>query len=322
MPIKSIPLKLIDRDDHTFSLLPFAEPPTKALTRHIAQNGVIHPPLVKEGADGAFRIVAGRKRLRIVGDLLKQRSCDCLVVGADLDTLSTLTLALDEALMGGPVSPLVKACFFKKAIGLCPPDEAARRFLPLFGLSPHPVHLPKIVGLVDLEEPLARALHEGRLDDKTASALIDLSFRDRFALFDLIDTLRLSVMNQRKVLAICEDLAKRQGTSIHAILASQELKEIIDHPEANPPQKAAQVMRTLIQQHSPDLTAAEHAFAELTCRLNLPKGFVLNHAPAFARDEVTLTITFPNREALVTVWPELKGVLGYTPQGGAAQSGA
>jgi hypothetical protein len=309
LAIKRIPLKLINRDDHTFSLMPFEDPPTKVLTRHIAQIGILHPPIVKEGVDGAYLIVAGRKRLRIVSDLLKQASCDCLLVTAEFDPLATLALALDEALLGGPISPLAKAVFFQKVLALCPPEEAARRFLPLFGLTPHPFHLPRIVALAGLEQPLALALHQGQLDEKTAQAMADLSFRDRFALFDLIDTLQLSVSNQRKIIAISQDLAKRQETSIHAILASQELKELIDHPQANLPQTAAQVMRFLSGQHAPDLTAAEKVFAELTRSLNPPLGVTLSHAPAFEKDEVTLTVTFADQAALTKVWPGIKDSL-------------
>ena len=308
-PVKRIPLKQIDRDDHTFSLLPFEESPSKALTRLIARAGILHPPLIKATPEGSYQIVAGRKRLRIVTDLLKHTSCDCLVVPAEFDTLSTLALALDEALVHGQVSPLVKAVFFQKALALCPPEEVARRFLPLLGLPPHPFHLPRIVALAALEEPLAIALHQGRLDEKTASGMSELSFRDRFALFDLIDTLQLSVSNQRKIIAICQDLAKRQETSIHAILASQELKELIDHPEANPPQKAAQVMRSLSRQHAPSLTAAEKEFSEFSHRQNLPPGVSLHHAPAFEKDEVTLTIPFTDKESFAKLWPALKDVL-------------
>lgn len=308
-PIKRIPLKLINRDDHTFRLIPFDEPPDKTLTRHIARIGILHPPVVKETTAGSFLIVAGRKRLRIIGDLLKYASCDCLVVPMEFDTLATLALALDEALLGGPISPLAKSIFFEKALALCPPEEAARRFLPLLGLAPHPYHLQQIVALASLEQPLAQALHQGTLDEKTASIMSDLSFRDRLALFDLIDTLQLSVSNQRKIVVLCQDLAKRHDSSIHAFLSDHEIKEIIDHPEANLPQKTAQVMRFISRKHAPNLAAAEKEFAELSNRLNLPKGFSVNHAPAFEKNEVTLTATFADQTAFAKVWPELADIL-------------
>ena len=308
-PIKNIPIKLIDRDDHTFSLMPFDDPPGKALTRHIAKIGILHPPLIKETASGAFQIVAGRKRLRIVGGLLKCTSCDCLVVPEEFDTLSTLALALDEALLGGPISPLNKATFFKKALALCPAEEAARRFLPLLNLTPHPYHLQQLTALTALEQPLALALHEGRLEEKTALALSGLSFRDRFALFDLIDTLQLSVSNQRKIIAICQDLAKREETSIHSFLSVGELKEIIDYPETNLPQKTTLVMRFLGERHTPNLAAAEKKFAALNSRLNLPKGINVNHSPSFEKDELTLTATFTDQAAFDKAWPELAAIL-------------
>ena len=309
LPVKQIPLKLIDRENHTFSLMPFDDPPGTALTRHIARIGLLHPPVLKEQTNGAFLIVAGRKRLRIMGELLKRPSCDCLIVPAEFDPLSTLALALDEALLSGPISPLAKAVFFKKALLLCPQEVAARRFLPLLGLTPHPFHLQQIVALTALEQPLALALHTGTLDEKAASSMTGLSFRDRFALFDLIDTLKLSVSNQRKIVALCQDLARRHDTSIHAILSDPELKDIIDQPEANLPQQSALVMRHLGRRYAPRLAAAEKTFSELSSRLNLPKGVSLSHSPAFEKDELTLTATFANETDLTKTWPELAALL-------------
>lgn len=289
--------------------MPFDDPPGKELTRQIIRNGLFHPPMLKETASGAFLIVAGRKRLRIVGDLLKYTRCDCLIVSQDFDTLATLALALDEALLSGSISPLVKATFFQKALALCPVEEAARRFMPLLDLTPHPYHLQQILALNALEQPLAMALHEGRIDEKTALALSDLSFRDRFALFDLIDTLKLSVSNQRKIIIICQDLAKRLDTSIHAFLSVGELREIIEGSETNLPQKTTAVMRFLSESHTPQLAAAERRFAALAKRLNLPKGLTLSHAPAFEKDELTLTATFKDQATFDQTWPVLADIL-------------
>ncbi|MBA3016209.1 MAG: hypothetical protein FP815_14860 [Desulfobulbaceae bacterium] len=305
LPIQRVPISLIDRNDHTFSLMPFDDPPSKELTKHIVHSGILHPPILKQTESGNFLIVSGRKRLRIIGDLLKLAACDCLIVPVEFDPLATLALALNETLLSGPVNPLTKAVFFSKAIALCPPEEAARRFLPLFGLAPHPYHLQQIVGIATLEQPLALALHQGRLEEKTAIAMTGLSFRDRFAIFDLIDTLHLSVSSQRKLIIICQDLAKRHDTSIHDILAAQELREIIDHPEANAPQKTTQAMQYLTRKHAPNLAAAEKEFSQLTKRLNLPKGASLSHSPSYEKDELTLSLTFANQEALLAAWPAL-----------------
>lgn len=309
LPIHRVPFALIDRDDYTFSLMPFDDPPGKELTRHIVHSGILHPPILKQTESGGFLIVAGRKRLRIIGDLLKLDACDCLIVPVEFDPLATLALALDETLLGGAASPLIKATFFSKAMALCPQEEAARRFLPLFGLAPHPYHLQQIAGIAALEQPLALALHQGRLDEKAAMTMTGLSFRDRFALFDLINTLQLSVSSQRKLVTICLDMAKRHDTSIHDILAVTELREIIDHADANPPQKTTQVMRYLTRKHAPNTAAAEKNFTELTKRLSLPKGATLSHSASFEKDEMTLNLTFSNQEALLVAWPAISEII-------------
>lgn len=309
LPIQRVPISSIDREDHSFSLVSFDDPPGKELTRNVVRNGILHPPILKQTDAGGFLIVAGRKRLSIISELLKLSACDCLIVPIDFDPLATLALALEETLLCGSASPLTKAVFFNKVIALCPQEEAARRFLPLFGLAPHPYHLRQIAEISSLEQPLALALHQGKLDEKAAITMTSLSFRDRFALFDLIDTLQLSVSSQRKLVTLCQDLAKRHDTSIHDILAVREVREIIDQTETNSPQKTAQVMGYLTRKHAPNIAAAEKQFTDLTKQLGLPKGTSLSHSTSFEKNELTLSLTFPDQEALLAVWPTISNII-------------
>jgi len=307
-PIKPIPIKRIDRLDQRFNLLPFIEEPSPQLTAAIVNLGLLHPPLLQETDDGRLVIVAGRKRLRVVGDLLKWPSCPCLLIPAGPDPLATLALAMEEALLSGPLSPLSRAILLQKALALCSAqEEVARRFLSRLALPPHA--LPTILALTTLEQPMALALHEGRLDEKTALVLTSLSFRDRLSVFELIETLQLSVSNQRNVIALCQDLAKRQDSSLHTLLSDQGLRAIIAHPESNLPQKASAVLRYLRELQSPRLTEAEKKFSATVKRLALPKGVALNHSPAFEKDELTLSASFADQAAFDRAWPALSALL-------------
>lgn len=250
IPIKPIPIKHIDRADLRFNLLPFIEEPSPELTGAIVRLGLLHPPLVQESGDGRLLIVAGRKRLRVVGDLLKWPACHCLLIPSGLDPLSTLALAMEEALLSGPISPLARATLVAKALALCPAEEVAHRFLPRLALPPHPDALAAILALNSLEQPMALALHQGRLDERMALVLTTLSFRDRLSVFELIDTLQLSLSHQRHVVTLCQDLAKRQDTSIHTLLTDQGLRAIIAHPDSDLPQKASAVLRYLRELHT------------------------------------------------------------------------
>ena len=85
--------------------------------------------------------------------------------------------------------------------------------------------------------------------------------------------------------------------------------DILNHPEANPPQKAANLMATLTAKRYPRLTEAEKNFQQFTDSLRLPKNATLSHAPAFEKDTVTLTISFKNQEDLLKSWQFIASAL-------------
>ena len=302
-----IPFSQIDFADTTYNLVPFADDrEDPALRESIARVGLLHPPIVKENFNALFQIIAGRKRLHILRDTFAAQECTCIILPRDIGRISAYDMLLEETLLTRPLSPVEKAIFFTQVLQSLDIQQAARQYLPRLGLAPNPYHIKRLLPLLDLEEPLLIKLHQGMLSEKTALELTRLSFRDRMALFETIDQLQLSVGKQQQLLLAGKELSGRTRTAIADILSGLEVNGILNHPQANPPQKSTQLMAWLTRQRYPRLSAAEHKFKAFTDKLDLPPGAALTHALSFEKDALTLSLHFIDEADFLKTWQKIK----------------
>ncbi|OGQ98715.1 MAG: hypothetical protein A2505_02015 [Deltaproteobacteria bacterium RIFOXYD12_FULL_55_16] len=303
-------LQNLNFQDFSNSLTPEeAREPSAELLASVARTGILHPPILREQGRATLEIVTGRRRLLAAQQTLHSISAICLVLPAETPPAEALAINLEDTLLRGDISVVEQAIFFQKILVHLEENEAARRFLPALGLEPHRHHLQNLLQLLRLEEHLLGALHEKRLHEGVARELLALNFTDRLSLYEIIETLSLSVSNQKKITATCRELATRGNTSIMALLCQPEVREILTPQETNIPQKTARLMHWLTEQRFPSLTAAEQEFRSFAATLKLPNGLTLNHSPSFEQDQVHLSIPFGNREELRRAWPLIANVL-------------
>lgn len=303
--VSRVPLKQIDFDDISYELRPPGDNELAAdFIESIKQCGILHPPILREQKDSAYVIMAGRRRLQVARDILHLHSCSCLVVHAATSSLACLELVLEEGRLSPAWSPVIKARYLAKVVAVMSREEAVVSILPRLGITPQMYHLEKLLGLAKLEEPLALAIHQGRVAERTAYELGRLSLRDRLALFDLLNSLKLSVGNQRQLVAACNDLAKRASSSIYAVLSEPAIMSILKKTEQNIPQQTAKLMKILDARRYPHLTAANREFVCWQKGLHLPAWARLSHAPAFENDQVSLRLSFANRRKLADFWQQ------------------
>ncbi|MBI5557806.1 MAG: ParB N-terminal domain-containing protein [Deltaproteobacteria bacterium] len=308
MHISRININHIDLSDESYSLAPpfcLAEAPA-ALCQSIERCGILHPPIVKEKSHSSFVIVSGRKRLLAAWRIAPAASYDCHKITDKTDEIATWAICLEDALLSRPLTPVERAVFFKKCRQWLDEEQLATRFLPLMGLASSTYLIGRDLKLLELEEPLIAAVHEGTLDDKVAFELGKFSFSDRMTLFAAISSLHLSVGNQKKLAISCRELAARGNTSISALLADPEVDDIIHHPEANIPQKTANLMRWLTRARFPRLSLAEKEFQHFTTGLHLPGDARLEPSPSFEKDELVFTLSCHNRDHFLTIWERIK----------------
>lgn len=306
MSLARIQLKHIDFSDDTFSLLPScfqAEVPA-SLTESIKRTGILHPPIVKEKTSSSFIIITGRKRLLAAQAI--SVSCNCIKLPETTKNIDLLGVALEEALLYRSLTAIEQATFFQKALEWINEKEIASRFLPVMGLTGSTYHIHKRLKLLELEDPLLLAIQHGQLDEKVAFELGKMAFGDRMALFDLISTLKLSVGNQKKLAVICREVAARNNCTIIEWLRTPEITDIVNHGDANIPQRATRLMKWLAGQRFPRLNQAEEEFHHFVNELKLPQDVQLNHSPSFEKDEVQVTLTCTNQNHFLITWDKIK----------------
>jgi hypothetical protein len=310
MKIAKIKLSQIDSKDQTFSLLPpiIQLSENKTLERSISRTGILHPPILKEKAVGMYQIITGRQRIQV----LKQKEnlfTDCLILPMETPFHNALAIALEETLLSRKPSPVEQAVFFTKILTELSEEEAIKRFLPLLKLQAHPLILQRILIILELEDHLIIALHNGRLNEIVARQLAELDFPDRIAIFEIIDNLNLSTSNQKKFLAACLELAARNLLPIKDLVSSPEVLDILECPNSNPPQKATKLMHWLNRAYFPRLTEAEDEFRSFISTLNLPDFITIAHSQSFEKDELTMKITLKNKNELSEKWPNIARAL-------------
>lgn len=304
----NLPLDRIDLNDETFSLtIPGTSAADSGLKASIAKNDILHPPIVQKKSASTYRVVAGKKRLSAISTT--RTSCECLVLAENTGPAETLAAAYEETRITRQPTPLENAIFLNKGLRWLDEEQVAARFLPMLGINPDLRQLSRYLQLLELEEPMLLAVHAGSLDEAVARELGKLPFGDRIALFDLIDLLSLSFSNQKKLVAGCRELAKRNDTSIINILDDQKLREILANQATNYPQKTAHLMAWLTELRSPRLQEAEREFRSMRSKLNLPKGADLQHVQSFEKDALTLKLEFADQRQFEKIWPALREII-------------
>ncbi len=271
----------------------------------IQRAGILHPPIIKEKTPSSFQIITGKQRL-LAAAALGHATCSCYKVHSDISDIEALDISLEDTILSHQPSPIEQAHYLQKALGHLPVDEVAIHYSAITGTAINPFHIKQKTALLTLEEPLQIAVHEKSLDEKVAMEMTKMSFGDRFALFDIISALQLSVSNQKKLTSSSRELAGRLKIMIRDILGGEEVLNIFANEESNLPQKASKLMGLIHKKRFPRLTDAENTFHTFVSGVHLPKNISLNHSPSFEQDTLQMDITFKNQDEFMKVWPKIE----------------
>jgi len=273
----------------------------------IKNIGILHPPIIQQ-TDKGFRIINGRKRIRIAREFNLDPLL-CHILTRDLPIIQVLTTHLTEQQLSGSISTIEQAYFLRLCLIFIEEKEVRDVFLPLLGHPAQTKVIDKLLGLLQLESQLQLLLHQQLTNEKTASALLELDRKDRIILGDIIINLKMGKGKQQRLLTLCKDLSRRHNTSIETILANIEAERILHHPAMNPPQKTKQLLELLQKQQSPLYQKAKEDFKINVKQLNLPDHCGLDHSPAFEKDEVTLSINFKDIGQCQKTWQVIRAII-------------
>jgi len=301
-----ISLSEIDLENRTYSLTPSCSDIYSNLEDdQLDLRAITHPPLVLEKTHTKYLIITGRQIIYDISNKEASHSCQCLVIPKETEPEKILALALEDILVFRQVSAAEQAICWHKAVKWFGEERAKNVFADRLSLL-NKYSESRLTALAELGEKTLDALQQGNLDLKVAFRLVDLKGKDRNCLFEIIHILHLSNSNQKKLLDLCNELHHRNHISICEILSGDECINIINHPEANPPQKTAMLMKWLGECCYPRMTLAEAEFRKFIGKLDLPKGVSIDHALSFEDDTLSLTLDYRDQETLYRDWPKIK----------------
>jgi len=147
-----------------------------------------------------------------------------------------------------------------------------------------------------LERPILEALAAGRLLEKTAVTLSYMDEQDRIPVLSLAQSLRLNANTSDEVIGGLHDLAVIQQRPVSEIIASEQIRLVLEDQDRPVPERATEFRRLLRSMRFPELEARESEFREWCGQLGVPANARIHHAPGFETEECTIEVRSADRD--------------------------
>ncbi|MEW5723521.1 MAG: ParB N-terminal domain-containing protein [Thermodesulfobacteriota bacterium] len=265
-----------------------------SLRESIGRVGQVSPLVLRPLAD-RFQLVCGHRRRRVMRDLGFTEYL-ALVLSRRVDEKQALLLALEENLGHRVFNDAEKTLAVKALSRFFQLHEIAAGYLSRLDLPPRVEVAERFLALAELGNAGLDALASGRLDPETALRLLGRPEEDRAAAASLLAALEPGLNKRRQILTWLEEIARREGLSFETILSSAEVREVLDSPTLNRPQKERRVRERLRRRRYPGLTALERERAVRLEALDLPPELSFQADPAFEGLSFSFTLTFTDLE--------------------------
>lgn len=270
-------------------------------------TGVIHQPILIARKDNIFDILCGLKRLRFARKIAQLDDLQCLVFPHDTDITVLLETLLTDQCLTQPLTLAEKAKFVDIASGFLSDEIIINEYLGKLQIRKTASAVLELKSILNFSTDIISEIHAGRLKEKVVVELLNLREEtDRNVLVGLFKSLAMGDNKQKMFLTLIRDYAYGQNSSLSACLQSPAVVEILEHPVLNTPQKIQHLYNYLRNQVSPMSSKAYDDFRREVQSLNLPQEFTVSSSPSFEKDDVTLSITFKNTAACLTMAQKIK----------------
>lgn len=289
--------------DSCWSLHPFLdEKPSRLLKQSFEELGVLHPPTVQQSTGGRFELICGRKRFYALQQYYNQTNLNCLILPPELPARTFLLYILTDQQLHSPLSPMETAFFLHYCLRKIDEKDVISFFLPRLGYRPHKDILNQYTDLLKLEERIQLQIHHGFIGEKLAFEFVDLPNNDRMIFSLLIESLQPGAGKLRRLISLSRDIAQRKHQSIASLFGELPFRQIIEHQEMNPPQKVHSLLELLQKIFYSRSDDAEKVFTDRIRRLDLPNSHTVTHSLNFEKNDVFLTIRFPDLQSCENSW--------------------
>jgi hypothetical protein len=281
---------------------------SEKILKSVGAVGVLQPIIVSGcPCHGGYQIVAGFRRAYAC------RKIGIEIVNANIyqvepeNSLGVFWLVLSENASHRRFNDVEKSLILTKLVEQfhCNRDEVMRTYMPLLELAPNDKVLEIYLKIADFEEDIKCYIAVHDLPMTVLELLAKLSPNDRTAVFMLFSKLKPGINKMKELLASLDEIALREGSSIHHVLAECSIQDILTHKKYSGPQKVEHIRRIIREKRYPQFTDLEREYHAQVKQLELPHGLRLQTDRFFEDDTLSAMFHFQTPEQLRTFAEEL-----------------
>jgi len=293
--IEKIPIEQIDLSDETFSVN--FMPDLQALRSSIEAIGLIQPVFLRKKSEG-YQIVCGFRRVSVMKGVGKSEIESRVFEEKEMDEFQLFFLSLHENLTTRGFNTVEKAIALDKLVHRFQVDQTmiVKTFLPLFSLEPNEKILNTFLSLARMEDQVKRYILKEKVSRSNIRVLSNFTSEDRMALLPLFSSLKLGENRLREMLALLEEISRRDQTWVRDIVNRLEIQAILSQKELTPSQKTDRMKKVLTELRYPKLNQMEKEFEKKRKDLNLPSNISIHHQPFFEGKGLRIEFQFETVE--------------------------
>jgi ParB family chromosome partitioning protein len=306
-PIQKISLQQIDLSDETFSVSFMAD--LGRLRSSIEELGLIQPVFLKEKRDG-YQIVSGFRRVSVIHELGNPEIESRVLGDRGADDFRLFSISLHENLTTRGFNTVEKAIALEKLVRRfrIDPIVVVKTFLPLFSLEPNEKILNTYLSLALMEDEVKRYVLKEEVSRFNIRIFSAFTPEDRMALLSLISPLKLGENHLREMLALLEEISRRDRCPVKEIIGRPEIGVILSQRELTPSQRTEQVRRVLMDFRYPEMRQCEEKFEKKRKDLNLPSHVSIHHPPFFEGTGLRVEFQFETVEEYQNILQSLSNL--------------
>jgi ParB-like chromosome segregation protein Spo0J len=303
--LKTIRLSQIVTTDDTFRIT--TRTGVDDLLASIPQVGILNPPLlIKKLSD--FTIVSGFRRIAACNKLNRQE-ITVRVLEPGLGSLEYLLFAIADNASQRPLDLIeTSRALYKLAAHLNTGNQLIE-FASALGLPSNIAVIKKIKDLCRLPESIQSAILSNTVSLSMALDLKKWPLDCAVALVQLFDELKLSLNNQREIMTLVKEIARRDGISEQIVLEDRQLQDIIIDQDLDRNLKTREIRAFLKQRRFPRIANAEVNFEKQRKQLNLGSDIKLIPPKDFEGTTYTVNMSFNSTAQLKMLHTKLGGII-------------
>ncbi len=302
MKYTTIDLHKIELKDDRFRISYFVS--IEDLIESIRTTGLINPPVLSFREEKPV-IVSGWRRV-LACRKLSFKSIPVFISG-EMDDLEAFELTVYENLSIRKYSIVEKAEVLKKIKGFgAGEEEIVRKYLPLLDIPPLLKYLDPYLRIAEFELELKKLIHSSNTDFNVLKLLAEFSSPERTLLLPYI--LPLGKNKQRALVNNIYELSRKEEMSAADILSLPDVGKISEDENLSPLQKAERLCSLLEEKRYPVLNSWNNAFDKVLKELNISSGIVVTPSAFFEKEDISLNLSFKNREEFLKKLSELRKI--------------